>query len=97
VRRELLAASAETWSEDDYEEEPSRRRLVADIEAGRITPDVLDFIEDVWDRDWYGPKEHRAFLSVLARAGRLERWSPDHVWYGRKPRTMVVDGVRYYI
>jgi hypothetical protein len=65
VRRELLAASAETWSEDDYEEEPSRRRLVADIEAGRITPFAAGvFAVTLWGYDGdYGLEFSRGSLA----------------------------------
>lgn len=98
VQRELLAVTKDTWSESDYDDAPERRQMVADIEAGLFTPDVLDEMEDCLSRDWCAevPRVHRAFLTVLAEAGRLDVFDPFTV-YSRRPRTTVIGEVRYVI
>lgn len=98
VRTELLAVTKDTWSESDYDDAPERRQMVADIEAGLFTPDVLDEVEDCLDRDWCAevPRTRRAFLTVLADAGRLDVFDPFAV-YTRRPKTLVINEVRYVV
>lgn len=95
---ELWAVTYDMWSDGDYEEAPERRQLVADIQAGVVSPLVLDEAEDCLTRDWCAqvPRVRRAFWSVLAAHGRLEQYDPSVIWT-RRPRTALVNGLRYIV
>ena len=41
---ELRAVTVDNWTEDDYRDEPEFVQLAADIEAGYISPAVVDEI-----------------------------------------------------
>jgi hypothetical protein len=94
---ELLAVTADNWTEEDYAEEPERRQLAADVEAGNITPAVLDEVEDCLMRDWCAGKVLQAALVVLAAHGRLEVHDPSTVTLGRRIATTVINGTCYTI
>ena len=71
-------------------------QLALDIEAGNITPGVLEEIESCLDRDWCAGKVLSAALVLLATHGRLERYDPAWV-YSRRPRTRLINGDRYVV
>lgn len=93
---ELVAVTVDIWSEQDYDDEPDRRQLAADIEAGNITPDVLDEIEHCLSADWCVGAVRDAAHVVLAANGELEVFDPA-AYYSRRMRTQVINGTRYII
>ena len=97
IWQELDAVTAGCWGENDYEDAPERYSIVADIEARNLTPLVLDELEDCLGRPWCWDDMslRRAWLTVLARSGRLDRYDPDAVYMGGRPHTITVDGTRY--
>jgi len=97
VQPELVTCTVDVWSEEDYEDEPAFRQIAADIQAGNITDDVLDEVENKMTFDsWQTGKLRTAVLVVLAANGRLDEFDPDTV-YSRRPKTKVILGKRYII
>lgn len=96
VKQELLAITEDIWSDEDYEEEPSRHQVVEDIKKGNSTSDVLDERENRLDTDWCQGRLKRKFLVILVKAGRLEEFNPSAM-YSKSPKTMVIEGKRYCI
>lgn len=92
---ELLDVTVDNWTEEDFEDEPTRRQCANDIEKGNITPDVLDEVESCLGRDWCRGKIERAALTVLAANGRLEKFDPQATYWPRRPRTIVLLGERW--
>jgi len=93
---ELQAVTVDIWTEGDYEDEPARRQLAADIEAGVLTIGVLDEIADCLDRDWCAGAIKTAALTVLAAHGRLDEFDPAAT-YSRRMRTRVLLGKRWIV
>ena len=93
---ELLAVTVDNWSDDDYEDDPDKRQLAADIEAGLLTPGVLSEVEHCLTRDWCTGRLLTAALTVLAAHGCLEEFDPAAVC-SRRPRTRVLLGKRWVI
>lgn len=93
---ELVAVTVDNWSDDDYADEPSRRQLAADIEAGNLTPDVLSEIENCTRRDWCTGRVLTAALTVLAAHGQLDEFDANAT-YSRRPRTRVLLGKRWLV
>jgi hypothetical protein len=94
---ELHAVTVDNWTEDDYEDDPDKRQLAADIEAGNITPGVLDEIQDCTTRDWCAGRVRTAALHVLAANGGLDEFDPNATYWPRRPRTMVILGKRWLV
>jgi hypothetical protein len=93
---ELAAVTVDNWTDDDYDDEPARRQCALDIEAGNLTPDVLEEIENCLGRDWMTPRLRRAAWTVLAAHDRLEKFDPCSI-STRRRRTVVLLGERWII
>ena len=93
---ELEAVTVDNWCEADYEDDPDKRQLAADIDAGVITPGVVAEIENCLGRCWCKGRVHTAALTLLAAHGALEVFDPAAV-YSRRPRTLVINGTRYLV
>jgi hypothetical protein len=94
---ELDAVCGQNWNEEEYEEYPDKRVLALNIEAGNLTPDVLDEIFNCTTRDWCHGRLMTAALTILAANDRLHEWSPTAQYWPRKPRTRVLLGKRWII
>lgn len=98
---EIVAVTVDIWTDEDRQEE-GMEALGANIEAGNLTPDVLDVIAASLDTCWCVGAMRTAALTVLAANGKLERYDEagvkagTHV-YSRRPRTQVILGERYVI
>jgi hypothetical protein len=93
---ELQAVTSENWSDDDYAEDPDKCRLAANVEAGNLTPDVLDEINHCTGRDWCTGRVLTAALTVLAAHDRLEAYD-ENTTYSRRPTTRVILGKRWIV
>ncbi len=93
---EMRAVTVDTWSEEDIEEEPQFATIIADVEARRLSSEVISEAENCLTRDWCSGRVKTAFLTVLARAGELEVYDPNKQWSYR-PRTMTIEGVKYVV
>lgn len=87
----------EDTAEDDPESAEQFGTAAEDIEARKISDDVLDEAEQCLDRDWCTGTYRASFLKVLADAGRLMRYNPDSIRIGRKPRITEIDGIQYEV
>lgn len=104
VLPDLAAATVEIWTDENYDDEPEFRQTAADIEAGNITPGVLDELEnkinfDSWRAD---RKLYNASLIILAVNGRLEEydeegWKSGRIRATRKPKVREILGKKYII
>lgn len=92
---ELLSVTEDVFSDEDYADYPEKATLVEDIKADRMSPDVLSEIEDCLQRDWCRGAEKLAALVILAETGRLDVYDPKTQRIGRKPKTRIINGVRY--
>ena len=94
---ELVAVTVDNWTDEDYEDEPTRQQCAVDIAAGNITPDVLDEIESCQGRCWCDKGQMKtALLTLLAAHNRLDKFDPNAT-YSRRPRTLVLLGERWII
>ncbi len=92
---ELVAVTTSVWTDEDLDE-PGRRELAADIDAGVLTSGVLDEVEHTLTADWCTGRVLTAALTVLAAHSRLEAFDPAAVT-SRRPKTRVLLGTRYIV
>ena len=93
---ELQAVTVDMWNEEDFEDEPARKLLAAQIEAGVINDAVLDEVYSCLTRDWCSGRIMTAALTVLAANGKLQEFDPNAV-RTRKPVTRVLLGKRWEV
>jgi acetyl-CoA carboxylase alpha subunit len=86
----------EDTAEEDEEAAEAFGTAAEDIKARKLSDDVLDEAEECLDRDWCSGVTRASFLKVLADAGRLPRYNPNTITFGRrKPKPIEIDGIQY--
>ena len=93
---ELEAVTIDCWCDEDLADDPEKVDLGDDIRARQLTPAVLKEIEHCLTRDWCADKVEKAALVILAEHKMLERFDPK-TGYSRRPRTRLVNGIRYVV